>query len=498
MPPFEKIAPFLTNPLVLVGFVVGLFYGLLRLLLKAKVIPPLTRNKGGQIVSSFLRYGFVVAVLVIVLGFGIEAYRTFLSTQVKLSELSRQHATYYGHIFVNPGSVAEGLSQSDKGFDWKYQYLTMLSLVSEAHLLTEDISLRNRLAARYTQYEELSGLYESVRSDLAALSQPDQKSLDKVRALERLARQARGYKTLADFVVEHQQLYTNASSLARAGNVVKAAEQLRAISSELRARHLDQTGGYFSHLGVLALGYDDKAEALGNFYRGLTIDRDHIPLYEGLGYSLWALNNDVPNALSFIETGLKLTQPLKAAVTSSCQHGYDDLKGLTTEDREHEQFYRMRESRMMALCTSLTEATERYVKYFLESFKSLYAYFSAIVQKNEGEARAYANELHDEEPEDLDYAETATFVALRFARNQEELIRAAQCLRTIAHLQADPISIRIATVDYDWAVRTITDDLHLSESIISQTDSTSVAGCGAGQSTDLRKVDANNAHGDAR
>jgi hypothetical protein len=75
---FSKVAPFLTHPLVLIGFVVLLFFGLIKALLKAKIVPVLDPNAGGDVVKLFLRYGFVVALLIIGLGFGIEGWKLYL------------------------------------------------------------------------------------------------------------------------------------------------------------------------------------------------------------------------------------------------------------------------------------------------------------------------------------------------------------------------------------------------------------------------------------
>lgn len=78
---FIKIAPYLTSPLVLVGFVLLLFFGFHRTLLKAGIIPPLNPHTGGKIVRLILRYGFVIALVVIVLGFVLELYRTPWGTE---------------------------------------------------------------------------------------------------------------------------------------------------------------------------------------------------------------------------------------------------------------------------------------------------------------------------------------------------------------------------------------------------------------------------------
>jgi hypothetical protein len=89
MSSFEKVAPFLTNPLALVGFVIFLFYGLLRVMLRARIIPPLAQGTGGQVIKSFLRYGFIIAITAVVLGFAIEAYKVFVGTSAVSKQLSR-------------------------------------------------------------------------------------------------------------------------------------------------------------------------------------------------------------------------------------------------------------------------------------------------------------------------------------------------------------------------------------------------------------------------
>lgn len=74
---FENIAPFLSNPLVLIGFVVLIFFGLLRTLLKTGIIPPLPRTTGGDVLKQLLKYAFLIALLIILLGFGLEAYKLY-------------------------------------------------------------------------------------------------------------------------------------------------------------------------------------------------------------------------------------------------------------------------------------------------------------------------------------------------------------------------------------------------------------------------------------
>ena len=75
---FANLAPYLTHPLTLAGFVLFLFFGIHRLLIKNKVIPPIPKTEAPKILKLFLSYGFVIAILIIVAGFGLQAYQSSL------------------------------------------------------------------------------------------------------------------------------------------------------------------------------------------------------------------------------------------------------------------------------------------------------------------------------------------------------------------------------------------------------------------------------------
>ena len=66
---FKDIAPFLQHPLVLVGFVILLFFGILTALFKAGILPPLPKRTAGDVVKRVINFGFAIALLVILLGF---------------------------------------------------------------------------------------------------------------------------------------------------------------------------------------------------------------------------------------------------------------------------------------------------------------------------------------------------------------------------------------------------------------------------------------------
>jgi hypothetical protein len=66
---FGDIAPHLGNPLVLAGFGLFLFFSIHRLLIKSGILPPLAQTDAPAIIKALLRYGFMVAIVIIVLGF---------------------------------------------------------------------------------------------------------------------------------------------------------------------------------------------------------------------------------------------------------------------------------------------------------------------------------------------------------------------------------------------------------------------------------------------
>ncbi|MFC1890597.1 tetratricopeptide repeat protein, partial [Thermodesulfobacteriota bacterium] len=72
---FAEIAVYLKDPLVLCGFVLMLFFGIHRALIKSGIIPPLSKRSGSKVVHSILRYGFIIALLVIFLGFALEFFQ---------------------------------------------------------------------------------------------------------------------------------------------------------------------------------------------------------------------------------------------------------------------------------------------------------------------------------------------------------------------------------------------------------------------------------------
>jgi hypothetical protein len=87
---FEKIAPYLKDPLVLIGFFLFLGFLLCRYILKQGIIPTLPPTLGFRILRTILLYGFLLGLLISALGFFLK-YREMQSEErIKAAQAAEQ------------------------------------------------------------------------------------------------------------------------------------------------------------------------------------------------------------------------------------------------------------------------------------------------------------------------------------------------------------------------------------------------------------------------
>jgi hypothetical protein len=75
------VMTYATHPLVLVGFVLLLMFGLHRLLVRSGLLPPVQPHESSGIIKQILRYGFVIALSIMVLGFGLAGLIVYRESQ---------------------------------------------------------------------------------------------------------------------------------------------------------------------------------------------------------------------------------------------------------------------------------------------------------------------------------------------------------------------------------------------------------------------------------
>ena len=83
---FEKIAPYLKDPLVLIGFFLFLGFLFCRYILKQGIIPTLPPTLGFRILRTILLYGFILGLLLTALGFGLKYIEIQAEEHAKAAE----------------------------------------------------------------------------------------------------------------------------------------------------------------------------------------------------------------------------------------------------------------------------------------------------------------------------------------------------------------------------------------------------------------------------
>jgi hypothetical protein len=87
---FGKVAPYLKDPLILIGFFLFLSFLFARAIIKAGIIPQLSRAGGYRVLQRILLYGFVIAVVLVGLGFGLKYRELSRAEQNSAVRLLRQ------------------------------------------------------------------------------------------------------------------------------------------------------------------------------------------------------------------------------------------------------------------------------------------------------------------------------------------------------------------------------------------------------------------------
>ncbi|MCI5126014.1 MAG: tetratricopeptide repeat protein [Candidatus Electrothrix sp. AR5] len=242
---FEKVAQYLTHPLVLVGFVLMLAYGVHTQLMKSGLLAQATKKDSALIIRLFLRYGFWLALVLLLAGFGLQFSGIGLSAWNSYMDKEKV-------VAVNAGKVAEQLY---------------------AQLDTKDQQLS-------TKDEQIKALTEAVTA-LAKADAPPKSVNDALRALEQgdtEQAQAIFVEVLRSKEAEGQQANKEAAAAARhLGALAFNGDTKAALAAYQKSVQLDpnnaegwnQLGKLFNRTGELAQAEEifRKVLALGEAHQ---------------------------------------------------------------------------------------------------------------------------------------------------------------------------------------------------------------------------------------
>ena len=289
---FEHIAPFLTQPLVLVGFVLMLVFSIHKQLLKAGIIPKLDKQQGGRIVELLLRYGFFIGVLIMLLGFSWKFYETYTNKEVKIS---------------------------NQAVKTSFNINQIVTTLTNKHQL--DVQAKD---------DQIKALTEAV----TALSTGKGIDASQSELNAALAALAQGNTTLAKTLFAktaekaEQQTKQGAEALRNLGALAfldnNTQEALQAYS---RATQLDpDNADGWNMLGLLLDRVGDLTEAIAAYNTVLALgdkhgDKQEIAIAYGNLGTVYQIRGDLDKAIGFTQKALKLHEDLGSRAGMAINYG---------------------------------------------------------------------------------------------------------------------------------------------------------------------------------
>ena len=277
---FEHIAPFLTQPLVLVGFVLMMVFSIHKQLLKAGILPKLNQQQGSRIVGLLLRYGFILGLLITLLGFGWKFYETYANKEVNTSKQATETSANINQI------------------------VTTLINKSQLDLQAKDGQIK-ALTQAVTALSTGKGV-DASPSELSAASS----------AL------AQGNTTLAKSLFAktadkaEQQAKLGAEALRNLGALAFLDNTQEALQAYRRATQLDPGNAEgWNRLGHLLFRVGDLTEAIAAYNTVKVLGEQHgdkreiAAAYGNLG-NVYRIRGDLDKAIEFQQKALKLEEDL--------------------------------------------------------------------------------------------------------------------------------------------------------------------------------------------
>ena len=219
----NQIWPYLQHPLVLVGFALLLFFGTHRALIRSGLIPPLDQRTGGTVVRTLLRYGFIIALAVAALGFGLQFYKAARAPNV--DELNRRLA--------GVDELKAGVDELNRQTAKFLKLLKIDNVADAARVQLTSEEDRKQLEAQITQLKhgmEKAGVSSNPESfyllgnEYAALGQFEDAKAAFLEATRQDPKYSRAYLGLAIVHQLEANYSLQASNLGMAEKALGAAE----------------------------------------------------------------------------------------------------------------------------------------------------------------------------------------------------------------------------------------------------------------------------------
>lgn len=194
---FEKIAPFLKDPLILIGFFLFVAFLFIRSLVNKGIIPTLKKDQGYNILRLILLYGFIIGLVLIALGFGLKFKEISKAEQEKLvvllqneldnniqviSELKKNTESYLNQqIEISKSLRTEGIRILPLMFP-------QVNLDLDSNINTNSLAqqafvdiVNNKLPQNKLEMQKLDAFAKALTKTLLAVKRTNESMMDKER-----------------------------------------------------------------------------------------------------------------------------------------------------------------------------------------------------------------------------------------------------------------------------------------------------------------------------
>ena len=252
---FLAIAPYLKNPLVLIGFFLFLAFLFTRYLLKQRIIPTLPPGLGFRILRMILLYGFIIGLLLVVFGFAFK-YRELVG---------KEHQESLDRELRKKAQVAAERQAEQDRVEREQQRLKAAAEKREEEITTIRL-LKQELVSNLKSIDEMRKNAQTALGAMLTVAQvlrhPGIKVLPILFPMENLDPKFQGTPTLAAGAMErldesgllHDQIELQKLSAAGrllAGTVDKTIGTVESLADRSHQRYAISTQVWNQYLPVL-------------------------------------------------------------------------------------------------------------------------------------------------------------------------------------------------------------------------------------------------------
>lgn len=324
-------------------------------------------------------------------------------------------------VVLDPVEAVGAMDGADVGFRIKAARLSLRIANREARLIHDQPDLGGRILTFPDQPTARLQAYRSLHDYLLHSPEGRAHSAPQINEIIHFLEQQYGYLTAAATFrreVKTRYLRIEVSNKAISSDVCRELADFSVRLLPVSERY--RVAGVYNHLGNLAMACGWHEEAMADFYHGLSLDSEHITMYESLAYALWIIDKDSRSALTYADLGRTVCSKEAIAITAEFEEAQRLYKEAARKGPENARLIGRAGETLDRFFHNSEEMFQKAISNLKERLAMDYCYFSALELKNETEARQLMATLFASHRQDGDFQDSMGFVLMRFANTNDE------------------------------------------------------------------------------